>query len=155
GAAVLPDNKCPATFPTNHFLYQSGSAVRVGPDFEELLGEADVVLALDHVDPAGTLRAAHRGAGDARQGGASDLSAQRARLINVSLDELAVRSWTTDFQELPPADLPILANTERFVSLLLPELRRIMADDRAAATRAEVRRAAFRSRREKLEAAWR
>jgi hypothetical protein len=51
------------------------------------LAHADVVLALDWIDPAGTLAACRAG---------------MARLINVSMD-YAVPSGAADFQQLPRA----------------------------------------------------
>ena len=40
------------------------------------------------------------------------------KIINVTLADLAIRSWTSDFQELAPVDLPIVANTRVFLPRL-------------------------------------
>ena len=52
GARVVTDRKSGATFPTDHPLHVGGTAPIV---------EADVILSLDWVDLAGTLRTAHAG----------------------------------------------------------------------------------------------
>jgi thiamine pyrophosphate-dependent acetolactate synthase large subunit-like protein len=55
------------------------------------------------------------------------LTAANAKIINVSLDDLLVRAWATDFNKLREADLMITADT----SVLLPELvRRLRAEKR-------------------------
>jgi thiamine pyrophosphate-dependent acetolactate synthase large subunit-like protein len=56
GAAVLTDLKRPACFPTNHPLHQTSPAMRGDTAFYRTLAAADVVLALEWIDPAGTLR---------------------------------------------------------------------------------------------------
>jgi thiamine pyrophosphate-dependent acetolactate synthase large subunit-like protein len=152
GAAVLMDSKSPASFPTSHPLHQAGLANRGGAEFAEVLRRADVVLALEPIDPAGTLRAAAQEGGGQARGG--DREVRWPRLINVSLEPFALRSWSADFEELPPADLPILANVERIVSALLERVRRALADDPAAHRRAADRTDAHRARRRRLEAAW-
>ena len=50
GARVVTDRKSGATFPTDHPLHVTGTASIV---------DADVILSLDWVDLAGTLRTAH------------------------------------------------------------------------------------------------
>ena len=42
----------------------------------------------------------------------------------VTLADLATRSWTSDFQELAPVDLPIVANTGVFLPALAEEVKR-------------------------------
>jgi len=154
GAAVLGDPKSPTSFPTNHPLQQASFGLRGGGDFSATLKQADVVLAIERIDPMGALRGALSDAKDPRQGLRVPSSAL-PKLINVSVDTFAVRSWTTDFFELPPANVPVVANTERTVAALLEEARRVMRDDSGARSRAEQRTAAHRARRQQLEAGWR
>src|SRR5690606_36000905 len=52
GATVLTDLKQAASFPTNHPLHMP---ISIGQEGKQALRDADVVLALDCVDPAGTL----------------------------------------------------------------------------------------------------
>jgi len=153
GAAVLGDSKSPTSFPTNHYLQQASFGIRGGADFTATLRQADTVVALERIDPMGQLRAAFSTSKDPRQGLQVDASAL-PKLITVSVDQFAVRSWTTDFYELPPANLPIVANVERTVAELLEEVRRIMRDDNGARSRAEQRIERHRARRKELEAGW-
>src|SRR5579883_113716 len=154
GAAVLSDSKSVTSFPTNHYLQQAGFGLRGGGDFAATLKKADVVLALDRIDPMGALRGALSDAADPRRGLHVDAD-RLPKLINVSVDTFAVRSWTTDYFELPPAGLPIVANTERTVAALLEEARKVMRDNGGAKSRAEQRGAALRSHRQEMETGWR
>ena len=36
------------------------------------------------------------------------------KVIHVTLADISMRGWTSDFQELAPVDLPIVANTKFF-----------------------------------------
>src|SRR5581483_12145034 len=90
GAAVLSDSKSVTSFPTNHYLQQASFGLRGGGDFSATLKKADVVLALDRIDPMGALRGALSDAADPRRG--LHVDAERLpRLINVSVDTFAVR----------------------------------------------------------------
>ena len=97
------------------------------PDAEGLaaLGEADVILSLDWVDLAGTLKAA--------QGAGRD-----AKVIQVSLDHRLHNGWSMDHQGLPPVDLFLAADPEHVVPVLLEAL---------GAASAAAPRAARRTRR--------
>ena len=153
GAAVVSDPKGPAAFPTNHVLHQASHAARLGPEVAAVLRQADVVLAIERVDPAGTLKSAvDPTAGTGRGDAAGGTSA--ARLINVSMEPFALRSWSADFQELPAADLPITANAERTVTALVAAVQRELTDQPAAQRRVEARMAVHAARRERLEASW-
>jgi thiamine pyrophosphate-dependent acetolactate synthase large subunit-like protein len=46
------------------------------------------------------------------------------QVIHATLADLAVRGWTTDFQELAPVDLPIAADTSVFLPALVEEIKR-------------------------------
>jgi thiamine pyrophosphate-dependent acetolactate synthase large subunit-like protein len=144
GAAVLTDAKSPASFPTDHPLHLTSPSLFGDGAFHAVLEEADLVLALERIDPAGTL---HRGRPAAAR-------PAPPRLINVSLEDLAVRSWAADYQEVCAADLPILSTADQMVAALLPEVRRLMRDDGAAQERARRRAAAHGRRRTELEGAW-
>ena len=66
GATVLTDLKTGATFPTAHALHPYPPGLYVSPEAGHLVRDADVVLALDWVDIAGTLRQACGGCREAR-----------------------------------------------------------------------------------------
>lgn len=102
-------------FPSPHELDFAGME-------RELVPDADVVIGFDCTDLGSELH----DAGD-------------ATVINVSSDELLHRGLTTEYQTLPPADIPIIASPSATVPLLLEECRTRM--DGAAQTRVDDRRA--------------
>jgi thiamine pyrophosphate-dependent acetolactate synthase large subunit-like protein len=107
-ARVLTDIKTPAAFPTDHALHAEPPATFPGG---KLLKEADVILALDWVDLAGTLKATW---GDAPVG---------AKVIRVSLDAHIHRGWSMDYQGLPPADVYLMCEPDVAVPLLLESVK--------------------------------
>lgn len=148
GAAVVSGMKSPASFPTNHPLHLASPKQQPDANARAVLDQADLVLALEWVDPVGMLR------GGPPTAGRGDGAAQRElpRLVLVSLEDFAVRSWVADHQELPPAELTILSTVEQTVAALLPEVQR--RTDSAARERAARRARAHHARRAQLEAAW-
>ena len=107
-AKVFTDIKTPAAFPTDHPLHAQPPATF--PD-GKLLREADVVLSLDWVDTAGTLKAAW---GDSPIG---------AKVIRVSVDAHIHRGWSADYQGLPPSDVYLMCEPDIAVPLLLDAVR--------------------------------
>ena len=107
-AKVFTDIKTGASFPTDHPLHAAPPATF--PD-GKLLRECDVVLSLDWVDTAGTLKAAW---GDAPIG---------AKVIRVSVDQHIHRGWSMDYQGLPPADVYMLCEPDVAVPLLADAVR--------------------------------
>jgi thiamine pyrophosphate-dependent acetolactate synthase large subunit-like protein len=98
GARVMTDRKSGATFPTDHPLHGGGT---------ELIVNADVILSLDWVDLAGTLKTAYGGKPVA------------AKIIQVSVDQYVHNGWSMDYQGLPPADVYLLAEPDAAVPPLL------------------------------------
>jgi len=107
-AKVFTDIKTGASFPTDHPLHAAPPATF--PD-GRLLRECDVVLSLDWVDTAGTLKAAW---GDAPIG---------AKVIRVSVDQHLHRGWSMDYQGLPPSDVYMLCEPDVAVPLLLDAVK--------------------------------
>jgi thiamine pyrophosphate-dependent acetolactate synthase large subunit-like protein len=107
-AKVFTDIKTGASFPTDHPLHAAPPATF--PD-GKLLRDCDVVLSLDWVDTAGTLKAAW---GDAPIG---------AKVIRVSLDQHIHRGWSMDYQGLPPADVYMLCEPDVAVPLLVDAVK--------------------------------
>ena len=140
GAAVVTDGRSEASFPTHHPLHLGGHSMQLS--VPAAVRDADVVLTLERLDPAGTLRSAF---GPDRP---------LPTLINVSLDHLMVRSWAADYQELPPASVPIPASTEPTLVALAEAVRRRLRGDLSARGRAEARTAANHRRHAELDAAW-
>jgi hypothetical protein len=60
--------------------------------------EADVIVSLDWVDLAGSLRQACGG------------QLPAAKVIQCSLDSYLHRGWSKDYQSLPPTDIFVLAD---------------------------------------------
>lgn len=109
GARVVTDLKVGAAFPTDHPLHVDAPGVFLRPAVAAAIAGADVVLSLDYVDLAGTLKAAC--------GGES-----AAKIIQVSLDHVLHNGWSMDHQGHPPVDLFIAATPDAVVPALLEAL---------------------------------
>lgn len=107
GARVLTDLKLGAAFPTRHPLHAAPAGMFLAPDGAKTLRDADVVLSLDWLDLAGTLRQAW---GDTSVG---------SRVIQASVDHHLHNGWSMDHQGLPPADLFLACEPEMVVDALL------------------------------------
>ena len=107
-AKVFTDIKTAAAFPTDHPLHAAPPATF--PD-GRLLRDADVIVSLDWVDLAGTLKAAW---GEAPVG---------AKVIRVSCDAHLHRGWSMDYQGLPPADVYLMCEPDVAVPLLADAVR--------------------------------
>jgi thiamine pyrophosphate-dependent acetolactate synthase large subunit-like protein len=111
-ARVVTDLKVGAVFPTDHPLHAAPPATFVAQESAQLIADADVILSLDWVDLAGTLRTA------------CGTAAPAAKVIQVSLDHHSHNGWSMDHQALPPVDLFLAAQpdavTEAMVRLLGP-----------------------------------
>jgi thiamine pyrophosphate-dependent acetolactate synthase large subunit-like protein len=118
GARVLTDIKTGATFPTRHPLHPFAPSLYVGEEAGALIREADVILSLDWVDLAGTLRQACGG------------QLPDAKVLQCSLDPYLHNGWSMDHQALPPTDFFALASPDRLVERLVEQL----APGSAAAT---------------------
>src|SRR5262249_58962796 len=70
---------------------------------------------------------------------------EAARVIAISLDDYAVRSWAHTFQSLVPVDLPIAADAGLALPALLAAVQdRLARDPRAAERRKRAERLAAR-----------
>ena len=107
-AKVFTDIKAPAAFPTDHPLHAAPPATF--PD-GRLLRDCDVILSLDWIDLAGTLKAAW---GDGPVG---------AKVIRVSVDAHLHRGWSADYQGLPPSDVYLMCEPDVAAPLLLAAVR--------------------------------
>jgi thiamine pyrophosphate-dependent acetolactate synthase large subunit-like protein len=109
-ARVFTDIKTPAAFPTDHPLHAAPPATFPDDASKKILREADVVLSLDWVDPAGMLKAAW---GDSIG----------CKVIRVSVDAHSHRGWSMDYQGLPPSDVYLMCEPDVAVPLLLEAAR--------------------------------
>jgi thiamine pyrophosphate-dependent acetolactate synthase large subunit-like protein len=110
GASVMTDRKSGAVFPTDHPLHAPGPA---SPEGSELLAAADVILSLDWIDLAGTLKVACRG------------RLPTGKVIQISVDQYVHNGWSMDYQGLPPSDLYLLAEPDAAVPPLLAAVRNL------------------------------
>ncbi|HZP79787.1 MAG TPA: thiamine pyrophosphate-binding protein [Pseudolabrys sp.] len=106
-ACVLTDIKTGASFPTAHALQPFPPSLYITQDAGALIREADVIVSLDWIDLAGTIRQA---------GGGQWPS---AKVVQCSLDPHLHNGWSMDHQSLPPADLSALASPDLLVERLL------------------------------------
>ena len=114
-AAPVLDQLWRFNFPVHNPLNLSGMHAKVIP-------QADLVLALDVSDLEGAVTQRTQEKGRRRP---VELLSPSTKIINVGLDDLLVRVWSTDFNKLRQADLMIMADTAVF----LPELvRRLKAE---------------------------
>jgi thiamine pyrophosphate-dependent acetolactate synthase large subunit-like protein len=84
---------------------------------EELLREADLILAVDVVDLWGSLQAnaaRHRPAGFA--------PSAEAKIISLTVSDLLVHSWTSDYQRMQPVDLRLVGESRLALPALLDGL---------------------------------
>ena len=127
--------------PGHHPLDMSGAR-------HEVVGEADVVLALDVTSFLTALGETDRSTREVR------LLNEGARIIAISLDDYALRSWAHTFQSLVPIDLPIAADAALAVPALLAAVEdRLKRDPRAAERRARADR--IGARHQALRDEWR
>jgi thiamine pyrophosphate-dependent acetolactate synthase large subunit-like protein len=118
--------------PGHHPLDMSGAR-------HEVVGDADVVLALDVTSFLSALGETDRSTREVR------LLNEGAHVIAISLDDYALRSWAHTFQSLIPVDLPIAADAALALPALLAAVEdRLTRDPHAAERRARGERIAAR-----------
>src|SRR5919106_1408003 len=122
----------PPSVPASHPLDMSGAR-------QEVMREADVVLALEVTSFLGALGETDRTTREVR------LLNEATRVIAISLDDYAFRSWAHTFQSLAPVDLPIAADAGLTLPLLLAAVEdRLKRDAKAAERRVRAERIAVR-----------
>ena len=108
---VLTNIKLAASFPTDHRLHPVPPSNRLTAEGQKLLAEADVILSLDCLDLAGTLKQAY---------GSETIG---AKVIQVSCDAHNHRGWSMDYHGLPPMDVYLMCEPEAAVPLLLEAVK--------------------------------
>jgi len=128
GASVLTDLKVGAAFPTDHPLHAAPPSIMATAETTRAIAGADVILSLDWVDLAGTLRTAFGGE-------------PAAKIVQVSLDHVVHNGWSMDHQGHPPVDVHLAAAPDTTVPALLAALparkARRTSRKRAAVARAQ------------------
>ena len=121
-ARVITDFKVGAAFPTWHPLHAATPAYFLTEGGIETLRSADLILSLDWVDPAGTLRIAF---GE---------QAPPAHLIQVSLDQTLHNGFGGEQQAVVPADTYLMCDPDEFVAQTLEALNALGPPKLAAQT---------------------
>jgi thiamine pyrophosphate-dependent acetolactate synthase large subunit-like protein len=111
GARVVTDLKAGSVFPTRHPLHVGPPGSFLSEAASRTLREADVVLALDWIDLAGTLKQACGG------------EAPAAKIVSASCDVLLHRGFGMEYFGLAPVDVNLLAEPDVVVPLLLEACR--------------------------------
>src|SRR5262249_60300276 len=107
-AKVITELKLGAAFPTDHPLHAGApGGTALGPDAQEAVRNADVIMSLDWVDLAGAFKATFGDAGP------------RATVLGASSDFRIHNGWSMDYQGLPPADVLLPVTPEEAVPDLL------------------------------------
>ena len=104
---VLTNIKIAAAFPTDHRLHAAPPANRFGPETLKMIADADVILSLDWLDLAGTLKRPMV-PGRSRPGSSKSRATQHSH-----------RGWSMDHQGLPPIDVYLMCEPEAAVPMLL------------------------------------
>jgi thiamine pyrophosphate-dependent acetolactate synthase large subunit-like protein len=108
-ARVVTDLKIGASFPTDHALHAGApGGTALSPEAAEAIRSADIILSLDWVDIAGTLKNAGGNA--------------TAKIVQVSVDHRLHNGWSMDYQGLPPVDIMIDCEPDVAVPALLAAL---------------------------------
>ena len=126
--------------PAAHPLDMSGAR-------HEVLKDADLVLALDTASLVGALGVTDRSTREVR------LLNDQTRVIAISLEDYAIRSWAHTYQSLAPVDLPIAADAALVLPALVAAVEdRLRRDGHAAERRARAER--IGARHAALRAEW-
>jgi thiamine pyrophosphate-dependent acetolactate synthase large subunit-like protein len=105
-AIPVVDKGARFNFPTTHPLDVTDGA-------RELLQKADVILALDVADLYGSLTTVSK-----QTRACEYVTSPAVKIINISMNDMLVRSWAGDYQALQAADISMSADT----SVAVPEL---------------------------------
>ena len=106
-ARVLSDLKAGAAFPTDHPLHPAPPFRRPDRQVCALIAQADVILGLDWIDPAGTFKMA------------TEHTDSAATFINCSMDSYLHNGWSMDHHILPAVDLVLPCPPDTAVPLLV------------------------------------
>ena len=107
---VLTDLKAGCAFPTSHRLHPAAPSVHNSDHATKLLQAADLIVAFDWIDLAGTLE------------GAFPNGRETPTIVNCSMDSALHNGWSKDHFDLPPVDLQVFADPDKVVGALISEL---------------------------------
>jgi thiamine pyrophosphate-dependent acetolactate synthase large subunit-like protein len=119
--------------PATHPLHATGLR-------QEVLHEADVVLALDVSDLFGAFS---QTGGIKDRGSFPSYIGKDTKIIHIGVWDLLQHSWTSDYQRLYPVDIPITADTRLALPILVDLCRRALERNGAGRSRMDDRRRAI------------
>ncbi|MFC1814534.1 thiamine pyrophosphate-binding protein [Thermodesulfobacteriota bacterium] len=129
-------------FPNTHPLDVTGGA-------SELMQKADVILALDVQDLHGAITAT-----DNHIRKTEYVINTSAKIIHISMNDMLIHSWASDYESIEAVDIPISADT----SIALPELtglcRQLLGKDEDAKKMTAGRYIATKENHERLRKKW-
>lgn len=111
GARVITDFKTAASFPTGHPAAVGKAGYFLDPEAKDALSKADVIINLDWIDFAGTLRSVF---GD---------SPVPAKIISASIDDQMQRGWVKDGGAMAPSDIAFQNAPDVVVAALNIEMK--------------------------------
>ncbi len=129
-------------FPATHPLDVTDGA-------REVLQKADVILALDVADLYGSLTTVSK-----QTRACEYVTAPAVKVINVSLNDMLVRSWAGDYQALQAADIPMSADTSVAVPELTRLCRELLGNDAGKKAAIEARRKELGEKHKSRRAKW-
>ncbi|MGH2349187.1 MAG: thiamine pyrophosphate-dependent enzyme, partial [bacterium] len=132
-----------ASFPNTHPLDLTGAE-------DELLPEADVILALDLVDLEKATSTVDRTTRLPRSRLRSD-----CRVVSISFTDFMVRSWAQEWGRLQPVDLAIAADTSLAVPALADLCERAVSQNQAMRERVDRWRGVLEKRHRAQRDTWR
>ena len=109
GATVFTDLKVGASFPSEHELHAMPRGMFISKESLGKLQSSDVILSLDWVDLAGTLKQAWP-------------DGCPAKVIHASVDHHLHNAWSMDYMALPPVDVRLPVTPETAVPALVMAL---------------------------------
>jgi thiamine pyrophosphate-dependent acetolactate synthase large subunit-like protein len=129
-------------FPATHPLDVTDGA-------REVLQKADVILALDVADLYGSLTTVSK-----QTRACEYVTAPAVKIINISLNDMLVRSWAGDYQALQAADIPMSADTSVAVPELTRLCRELVGNDAGKKAAIEARRKELGEKHKSRRAKW-
>ena len=130
-------------FPSNHPLDLTGAE-------DELLSQADLVLALDVKDLWGATNSAR----DPSTYAFHSIVPDSARIIQVSLWEQRIRGWSADYQRIPRVDLNIAADTSVALPQLVAACRELVQQSEDSNSQYQERRLRLKEWHDRLRQGW-
>jgi acetolactate synthase-1/2/3 large subunit len=133
----------------NGFNFPNTHPLDITQGAKEYLGKADVVMALDVPDIYGSLTTV-----DKTTRASKYQSDPAAKIINISMNDMLIHSWSADYQSLHAVDVPITAETSVAVPELTKLCRQMLGSDRKKKKLIEERFNAIKEMHNSLRAKW-